>query len=172
MPRPTNKADLVQQIETNYAKLQSLVSELSEEEMVGPNVTTKWTTKDVLAHLTEWTHMVLSWHDTGLRGETPAMPAEGFNWRQIPALNQQIFEAHKDDALEDVQATFAQSYEAILELVTSLSEDALFTRSHFDWTGNNNIATYLISASCSHYDWAHKRIKRTLRPGRRKKKAA
>jgi hypothetical protein len=172
MPRPTTKADLVQQIEGNYDKLQTLVQELSKAEITGPNVTTKWTTKDVLAHLTEWTHMMLSWHKAGLRGETPAMPAEGFNWRQIPALNQQIFEAHKDDALADVQAAFVRSYEEILELAQTLSEDELFERSHFAWTGKNNVATYLISASCSHYDWAYKRIKRTLRPGRREKKAA
>ncbi|MEM7736795.1 MAG: ClbS/DfsB family four-helix bundle protein [Deinococcota bacterium] len=172
MPRPTAKTDLVQQIEGNYSKLQNLIQELSIHEITGPNVTTKWTTKDVLAHLTEWTHMMLSWHGAGLRGNMPTMPAEGFNWRQIPALNQQIFEAHKDDDLEEVRAAFAMSYEEILELAKTLSEDELFERSHFDWTGNNNVATYLISASCSHYDWAYKRIKRTLRPGRRKKKAA
>lgn len=168
MPRPTNKADLISQIKEEYSKLDLLLAALSDEEICTQTVTTKWVTKDVLAHLSEWTGMVLGWHSTGLKGETPKMPAEGFNWRQIPALNQQIYEAHKDDTLPDVKKRFKKSYKQILKLAESLGEDELFERSHFSWTGKNNVATYVISGSCSHYAWAYKRIKR-LRPGRQKK---
>jgi hypothetical protein len=108
--------------------------------------------------------MVMSWHHQGKKGETPAMPAEGYTWRQIPALNQHIYEKHQADTLSIVKQNFKASYQKILELTQSLSEDELFKRSYFSWTGQNNVATYVISGSCSHYDWAYKRIKRGLRP--------
>lgn len=64
MPRPTTKADLIRQIKDEYGKLETLVADLSEDEMVTQKVTTNWTTKDVLAHLSEWTNMVLDEHRT------------------------------------------------------------------------------------------------------------
>jgi hypothetical protein len=164
MPRPTTKQELIHRIQEEYNKLQSLLTDLSDGEIINKKVTTNWTTKDVLAHLTEWSQMVMSWHHQGQKGETPAMPAEGYTWRQIPALNQYIYEKHQADALSKVKQNFKASYQKILELAQSLSEDELFERSHFSWTRENNVATYVISGSCSHYDWAYKRIKRGLRP--------
>ena len=164
MPRPTNKVDLVEQIKTEYTKLTTLIDDLTTDEIINEKVTTNWTTKDVLAHLTEWTNMAFGWHSTGLKGETPAMPALGFNWRQIPELNEQIYLTHKDADLKTVKANFKKSVKAIQKLVESLSDAELFERSVFPWTAKNNVATYMISASCSHYAWAYKHIKRSLRP--------
>lgn len=171
MPRPTNKTDLISQIKGEHEKLETLVSDLNKDEILSQKVTTNWTTKDVLAHLSEWTNMVLGWHKAGLKGKTPALPAEGFNWRQVPALNQQIYETYKDEKLDKVLENFEKAYKQILKLVESLSEKELYERSHYDWTGKNNFATYLISGSCSHYTWAYTRIKRSLRP-KPKKQAA
>lgn len=169
MPRPTNKAELLEQIKTEYTKLTTLIDDLTTDEITSKKVTTNWTTKDVLAHLTEWSHLALGWHSTGLKGETPAMPADGFNWRQIPDLNEQIYLKHKDEDLKTVKANFKKSVRAIQKLIDSLSNAELFERSVFSWTGKNNAATYMISASCSHYSWAFKHINRSLRSRKSKK---
>lgn len=170
MPRPTNKTDLIKQINCEYEKLTTLIDGLTPEEITSVKVTTNWTTKDVLAHLTEWSEMAMGWHKTGLKGEQPIMPAEGFNWRQIPELNEQIYLKHKDEELKAVQKDFKKSVKKMQKLVESLSETELFERSVFSWTAKNNVATYMISGSCSHYSWAFKRIKRALRPKTAKKK--
>ena len=49
MPRPSTKGALIRQIQDAYAKLETLVSDLSVEEIEGQKLTTHWTTKDVLA---------------------------------------------------------------------------------------------------------------------------
>lgn len=171
MPRPTNKTDLLEQINREYEKLTTLIDDLTPTEMISVKVTTNWTTKDVLAHLTEWSEMAMGWHKTGLKGKQPVMPAEGFNWREIPALNEQIFLKHKDEELKSVQKNFKKSVQKMQKLVDSLSDTELFERSVFPWTGKNNVATYMISGSCSHYDWASKRIKRSLRPSKNSRKS-
>ena len=106
MPRPTTKTAILSESRKEYAALEQLLATLSPEEMTQPGLVGEWSAKDVLAHLTEWTQMVLGWHAAGLRGETPALPAPGYKWNQLPALNQHIYEKHRDEALADVLEGF------------------------------------------------------------------
>ena len=45
-------------------------------------------------------------------------------------------------------------------LVEPFSNDELFTKGYLSWTGNSTLASYWISATSSHYDWA---IKKNIR---------
>jgi hypothetical protein len=44
-------------------------------------------------------------------------------------------------------------------LIESLSNEELFEKKHFPWTGTSNVGAYCVSAAPSHYDWAVKKIK-------------
>lgn len=48
-------------------------------------------------------------------------------------------------------------------LVEPFSDEELFTKGYLTWTGNSTLASYWISATSSHYDWAIKKIKRHKR---------
>jgi len=48
-------------------------------------------------------------------------------WSQLPALNQHIYEKHRDRPLADVLEGFRASCEQVMALVGSLSEEELFT---------------------------------------------
>jgi hypothetical protein len=39
------------------------------------------------------------------------------------------------------------------------SNEELFTKQHFHWTGTTTLGSYCISALSSHYDWATKKIR-------------
>jgi len=80
MPRPTTKNQLLETIEIERKALEKFLAELSPAQMIEPGVVGERSVKDVLAHLIEWEHMVLSWHVAGLQGKAPMTPAEGFNW--------------------------------------------------------------------------------------------
>jgi hypothetical protein len=163
MPRPTTQKALLEQVKTEHHKLEQLLLRLKEPEITTQLVTSQWTTKDVLAHLSEWQQMALDWYKQGLKGETPALPAPGYNWRQIPELNQMIYLKHKDSSLKDVLENFSQSHQEIMSLLEQLSENELFERGHYAWTKENNLATYLISVTSSHDKWAYSRIWRKLK---------
>jgi hypothetical protein len=70
--------------------------------MEEPGIVGEWSVKDVLAHLYEWEQMVLRWLAAGKRGETPEVPAEGYKWNQLPALNEEIWLKYKDLPLDEI----------------------------------------------------------------------
>ena len=163
MPRPTSKSDLLAAIEKERGALETLLELLTPEQMTDPGVVGEWSVKDVLAHLVEWEQMVLGWHATGLRGETPEMPAPGFKWNQTPQLNQQIYEKHRERPLDEVLERFRASHQEILGVIRGLSNEEMFTTGHFAWTKKNTLGTYLVSATSSHYLWARKEIRKGLK---------
>jgi hypothetical protein len=121
-----------------------------------------WTVSDLIAHLAEWQRMFLTWHDDGLRGATPKMPAPGYKWREIPKLNREIWMKHRSRSMATVRADFESGYSRILEIVETLSAEQLLVPGQLAWTGKHPLATYLGPNTASHYRFAIKVIKRWL----------
>jgi hypothetical protein len=48
----------------------------------------------------------------------------------------------------------------MIELIGKHTDEELFTKKRYGWTGSTSLGAYLVSATSSHYDWALK----TLRP--------
>jgi len=163
MPRPKNKEHLLSAMETEHESLEKVVIDLTPEQIIKTSTNTNYSIKDVLAHLYEWEQMCLGWYEIGMLGKTPALPAEGYNWAQIPALNKAIYEKHKDKSFDEIQRLYRESYTKIHETITSLSEAELFSPGHYAWTKKNALAAYFIGATSSHYLWAKKEVKNCLK---------
>jgi hypothetical protein len=43
------------------------------------------------------------------------------------------------------------------------SDEELFEKKRYQWTGTTSLGSYLVSATSSHYEWALKLIKRARR---------
>ncbi len=163
MPRPTTKAQLLEAMQAEHAALDKVLAALTPEQMTTFSPATNWSIKDVLAHLTAWEQLCLGWYQAGERGQTPHLPAEGFNWAQLPALNRQIYEARRARPLAEVRQQYRASYQRILKTVQALSEEELFTPKLYAWTNKNALAAYFISATSSHYAWARKEVRKCLK---------
>jgi uncharacterized protein (TIGR03083 family) len=150
-------------IEKERGALETLLEALTDEQVTDPGVVGDWSVKDVLAHLIEWEQMCLGWHEAGLRGETPEIPAPGFKWNQTPQLNQHIYEKHRDRPLDEVLEQFQASHREILAVIQGLSNKELFTAGQFAWTKKNTLGAYMVSATSSHYLWARKEIRKGLK---------
>lgn len=162
MARPQTKKDLQVQATKNFDKLMVYINNLSGEEQTKefPEGTMNRNIRDVLAHLHEWHNMVLEWYTVGMKGDTPDIPARGYNWRQIPELNRKIWERYSKTSLEDSKKMVTQSHDQIMEIVERHSNDELFERSRYSWAGNNAVGSYLVSCTSSHYDWGLKLIRK------------
>ncbi len=159
MPRPVSKEQLLTAMKKEHGKLVDQLATLSTEITNQTSETIEnWAVKDVLSHVTAWEQMVVCWYHAGLRGEVPQLPAPGFNWRQIPALNQQIYEAHRLESYDTVKQNFDVSYAEILSVVNEVDNVDLFTPERYAWTNKNTMGTYFVSATSSHYVWAKKEI--------------
>lgn len=162
MPRPTNKLELLKYSEGNYQKLLSFLESFNnqEQEKEFPEGTMNRNIRDVLTHLHHWHLMMKDWYDLGMKGEKPDIPAKGYTWKTTPELNRLIWEKYQNTKLSTSKELLANSHQMICQIIEQHTEEELFTKKRYKWTGTTSLGAYLISATSSHYDWALKLIKK------------
>ena len=160
----TAKEELIESIDTEHRVLVELVRSIPQERYLEEGVWGDgWNIRDLLAHLTEWEQMFLTWYREGSAGRQPEMPAKGYKWHQTPALNQEIWKRYRQKPVSEVLADFETSYQEIFSLAQELSAEELLAPGHFVWTGKNPLTTYLGANTTSHYRTATKILKRWLK---------
>ena len=164
MARPKSKEQLLTQSQKNFHRLLDYVESFSKEQQ---NATFKpgylnRNIRDVLTHLHHWHLMLLNWYKVGMTGEKPDMPAKGYTWKMTPQLNQKIWEDYQSVPLAKAKSLLKDSYEKVQQLIRQHSDEELFEKKRYQWTGSTSLGAYLVSASSSHYDWAYKLIKKAL----------
>lgn len=166
MARPQTKADLIQQSQENYEKLDSLIASFSPEEQVGafPFEDRDGNIRDVLIHLYEWHQLLLNWvkanQDTE---EVIAFLPAPYNWKNYGEMNVAFWQQHQNTSLPEAQAKLRESHQAVMALIEDFSNDALFTKKYFNWTGTTSLGSYCVSSTSSHYDWGLKKIRKYKR---------
>ena len=173
MSRPTTKAALLAVSQTDYEILMKLILKLeSPEQDFSFVITDKMTQahwlrdknlRDVLIHLYEWHLLVINWVKSNQAGQAHPFFPKTFNWRSYGELNQIFVEKHQATSLEKAEELLASSHKELLSLVTTFSNEALFTKQHFSWTGTTTLGSYFVSSLASHYDWAIKKIKKQIK---------
>lgn len=127
-----------------------------------PGVVGEWSIKDVLAHLADWEAYMPVWIETARRGDPVETPEPGLTWKQLDVLNQRIYEAHRDQPLDDVLAYFNTTHRQLMALVEAMPEEEILTRSRYPFTGKGAVYSWL-SAFASHDRWAKTHIRKWLK---------
>nr|WP_298679175.1 ClbS/DfsB family four-helix bundle protein [uncultured Treponema sp.] len=165
MPRPTSKSDLIQAANDQFAKLWTLIGEMSDEEKsadIVPNERDK-NVRDVLAHLYEWHCLLLNWIRSNTNGNpAPFLPAP-YNWKTYPQMNVVFWEKHQNTSYTDAETMLKKTHKEVMAIIETFSNEDLFSKGAFDWTGTTTLGSYCVSATSSHYDWAMKDIKKALK---------
>lgn len=161
MARPRTKDELRALSQQNFTRLNTLVDSYTMEEQAAefPAGTMNRNIRDVLAHLHHWHLMMLDWYQRGMKGEKPEMPAKGYTWKTVPALNKEIRDKYKNVKIEKIREELNQSFQDIQKIIEQHSNEELFEKKRYKWTGSTSLGSYLVSATSSHYDWATKLIK-------------
>lgn len=164
MPRPTSKQALLAESDAEYSALLALVAGLepSDRSREFEPGTMNRNIRDVLGHLHHWHLLLLGWYTVGMRGGPPEMPAAGFSWSQTKELNREIHARYTALSLRQVRTRLARSHAAVTALIQRHSDDELFAKRRYRWTGSTSLGAYLISATSSHYVWASRLIRRGL----------
>ena len=165
MSRPKTREALLSLSQENFQRLNNYVDSFSEEEKRKsfPEGTMNRNIRDVLAHLHHWHLMFLDWYKVGMTGEKPEMPAKGYTWKSVPNLNKEIWKRYCEVPLEKVREMLDASYLQLQEIIQKHTNEELFEKKRYHWTGTTSLGSYLISATSSHYDWAYKLIKKALK---------
>ncbi|MDR0849196.1 MAG: ClbS/DfsB family four-helix bundle protein [Propionibacteriaceae bacterium] len=165
MSRPTTRQQLLDAAASGYDDLMTMAASLPDDVKEGPfsfedrdrNL------RDVLVHLTKWHDMMLRWYADGMSGTKPVMPAPGYTWKTTAALNAVIWENAQDVPLAQAIADLAQSHQQVLALIEGHTDEELFTKKYYPWTGTTSLGSYLVSSTSSHYDWAITKLRKAVR---------
>ncbi|SHH65726.1 ClbS/DfsB family four-helix bundle protein [Winogradskyella jejuensis] len=165
MPRPKSKSELIELSQENFKKLMTYINDLSTDlqHQEFPAGTMNRNIRDVLAHLHHWHTMILQWYDVGMKGEKPDMPAKGYTWKTTPELNRWIFNHYDATTLDEAKSLLFESYQQVQKIISKHSNEELFEKKRYKWTGSTSMGSYFVSATSSHYDWALKLIKKAFK---------
>lgn len=177
MPRPKNKIDLMELSELKFSELINTLENMSTYELntsfmfpeafLEKQKSNHWkrdkNVRDVIVHLYEWHQLLIRWVNNQQLGINKAFLPEPYNWRNYSGLNEKFWENHQQTTLNESIHSFKESHSQVMGLVEPFSDEELFTKGYLTWTGNSTLASYWISATSSHYDWAIKKIKRHKR---------
>ena len=165
MPRPTTRRALLEASAENRRRLDELVDSLGPEarEAEFGFEDRDRCVRDVLGHLDAWNEMMLGWYAEGMAGRRPAVPAPGHTWATLPALNQEIWRRCQAHDLASTRARLDASTAQVWELIATHSDEDLFTKRRYPWTGTTSLGAYLVSCTSSHDEWAIKKLRRHLR---------
>ena len=174
MPRPKNKAELIKAMNVDFGKLCKILDDTPREILHSDfkgalldNSRDK-NANDVLIHLYEWQVLLENFIANNLEfnGDkitpkaeiTPYLPAP-YNWRTYPKLNLEFWQKHQSTDFTTALDLLTQSHSRIMNLAQKFSDEELFTKWHFAFTGGANLGSYIISSTSSHYTWAVKQLK-------------
>jgi len=169
--RPTSKNELIAASARGYGKLTEFAASMTEDELVAPfdfsadkgRKEAHWSRdknlRDVLAHLHEWHRLLLDWVGANEVGEKRPFLPEPYTWRTYGDMNVALWRKHQDTPLEQARDLLDQSHSAVIALAEGFSDEDLFDRGRFDWTGTTTLGSYFVSATSSHYDWALKKLR-------------
>lgn len=180
MPRPKAKNELIEASGANYEKLWALINSMTEVELnaefdFSEDLKKKeahWqrdkNLRDILIHLYEWHQLLLHWVKANTSGKgVPFLPTP-YTWKTYGDMNFAFWHKHQNIALEEGKRWFQESHQTVMGLIDTFSNDELFTKQFFTWTGTTSLGSYFISATASRYDWAIKKIRAHSRQLKRK----
>lgn len=175
MPRPATKTDLIAAANERFDKMWALIESMTEDELNMPfefgddpkDKEVHWkrdkNLRDILVHLYEWHQLLLNWIDSNRNGNHIPFLPEPYNWKTYGDMNMKFWEKHQSTPYEDAKKMLLQSHKEVLALIEGFSNEELFEKQHFKWSGTTNIGSYCISATSSHYDWVIDKIKRQIK---------
>ena len=156
-----SKAELLHLIQTERADLETGLGGLTEEQMVQGGVEGEWSIKDILAHLTFWERRMLYLIDTAARGERPQSLVGDDEDRdaRIDRLNQENFVANQDRPLSEVLADYQRTFELVLEMLGTLSDEDLSDSGRIAQMLGGSVSELIAGDTYEHYQEHGKAIR-------------
>lgn len=171
MARPKTKEEMIEAAESNFEKLWTFIDSMSEESLntefdFSDDATKKeayWkrdkNLRDVLIHLYEWHQLLIKWVEANTAGQKTDFLPEPYTWKTYGDMNVEFWRKHQTTDLSKAKELVLASHRSVIELVTNFSNEELFAKQYFDWTGTTSLGSYCVSILSSHYEWALKKLK-------------
>ncbi len=131
MAVPSSKQELLEAIETNYARLVLDLSRVKPEQaksrtMEGHAKATLMSVHDLVAYLTGWNELVLKWCERRDQGLAVDFPETGFKWNELGALAAKFYRDYETLSFEALLSRFETAKNALLTLIKARTDTELY----------------------------------------------
>lgn len=168
MPRPTTRSELIAAGSQEFDRLQAVL------DGIDPRVSNdvEWQAaiedrsrnpRDVVTHVHAWHLMVARWCREGDEGGSPEVPGGGHTWREIPAINDEIWHRFTDTPYQVARDLLDASHREVMGLIEAHSDAQLFGTGAYAWTRTSTLGAYFVSCTSSHYIWGRKTLRAILK---------
>ncbi len=172
MARPTTKQDLILASNEGFDKLCDFINTMTDkektqdfnfdEDSLGKEAHWKRdkNIRDVLIHLYEWHQLLIKWVNANQGGEEAKFLPEPYNWKTYGDMNIEFWRVHQNTSYDSAINMLEKSHKQVMELIESFTNEELFSKGIYGWTGGSTLGSYCVSATKSHYEWAMKKLKK------------
>jgi hypothetical protein len=150
MPRPQTKQELILTGNEQFKKLLEMIASMSDKEQNAPfNFDSTMgkeahrkrdkNIRDVLVHLYEWHQLLLNWVTANQNGKKQPFLPEPYNRKTYGDMNGEFRKKHQNTPYEKAKEILKESHNKVMKLIETFSNDELFTKNHFAWTGGSTL---------------------------------
>jgi|GEM_PF-6795928 len=171
MPLISSRRELIAEIDTENAKLLSLIDRVPREAWITSSVNSAgWSLKDVLAHVADWAQRCEKWCALGDSLDAMTPPARGFKWTETRELNHAIYLKRRSHTLARVLKDYRAAHEALRLRAMTMPEADLLSIGRFAWCGKAwSVAKHIRANTAVHDRWAAKHFNAVVKAAGMKK---
>lgn len=134
-PIYASKQELIETIQRLYLLFADEFSEISDSDKDKLVDGVDRTPAQMIAYQLGWMNLLMGWDRNERAGEVVIMPAPGYQWNQLGALNASFYDKYADLSLIQLRSLFRETEQQWLNWIESLSEEELFVQGMRKWTG-------------------------------------
>ena len=162
MPAATTKPELIDACEREFAKLSALIAGV-EAENAGCPGSDGLSIRDIVSHRARWIDLYLGWSAAGRAGRPVHVPAEGYGWGDLKALNAKFRAEDASLSWEDAVVRLADRHARLMTFLRAQTQAELYDVPMTGGNGKWTEGRYAEAAGASHYRSAAKVIRGHLR---------
>ena len=147
---PSNKAALLEVIHGERERLEALLADLTEAQMMEPGVEADWSIKDLMVHIAAWERLAMDRiqaAQTGSELQYPLIAGDDF----VDQFNAQVYQEHASQPLAEIQAEFHCAHQDFIHQIEALDESRLPQKLNFDWSGKLTFQVMISANTHWHY---------------------
>ena len=151
-----SKQALTANLKTAYDDWERLLSTAADKQLFDRRVTSKWTLKDVVAHVMAWQQISIARLQAAMAGQDPEMPAwlggsDPFHANEhVHDFNAKIYAIYHAQPWPEVHRAWREGFARFLELAEAIPEDALLESNRYSWLRGYALSDVL-KGSCEHH---------------------
>lgn len=172
MSRAKTKIELIESANVQFEKMLQLIDSISKkdqlaifnyDDLVKNKKEAHWkrdkNIRDLLIHLYEWHQLFINWVKSNQSGVTSSFLPKPYNWKTYGDMNVSFWEKHQNTNYVDSINMVKGSHNDVVKTIDGFSNEDLFSKGVYSWTGGSTLGQYCVSVTSSHYDWAISKIK-------------